>query len=663
MVELALLRWCVAGLAFAPQDSAPDAARVPSTTRLHPIGVLLSTRKGSWKLDLCPSFGRFADSQEDGDAVDRDADSVIDLRSLKGFLEEGASRPPFYEDWEIETAGRDLRVTGPEWYHAQVDALLDGLAAGLSSEVEVEVRVLEGTDADGRGTTLRSDVAHVNRAASPAIWDQDERRCIQDWEVEIAHGGVIGAPIVRSVSTGLVASLRATRLRGATWLDLAIRYDAPIEPMRERTLLPKIWLSAPVAIRPDQTAAQERHESGGTVVTGPIPRRVQFPSARFVACAGSFVVADGQALRIPCSVATKSGPAAFTLDVRARMKEAPFVHRVARPPKTDAERVFVRVDAFTPRRLVAPPFGTPAFLDTWPPPDEGGWPSQVGLEVGNDNPAEAILRRAIDPAELVSVDFSQPLPDLLLLQTPEPLPDSESLEIEKAVEDASAALASPQFDLDGTILDGDAAVAHFRLPVIGGRVASLWSGATYCGLDATSPARRARQSGRRRAGSTASRSASRVEPRAPRTGAGRGERRASSPRRAAGRASDGKPDHADLRGPAGPPHRDPRDAFGRSGRQGSGGPIRRIAARARAARDAEVMRRWTSRLRCSPSSSRRIPRRRCRSARRASSPSTCRFRAAPRSSSSTSSWTAAMDATSRRTKRTRRLPPAASRPR
>lgn len=171
MFELVLLRSCIA--AFALQDSAPEVAKAPSATRLHSIGALLATREGKWKLDLCPSFDRFADNREDGDVVDPVNDSVIDLRSLKGFLESAASRSPFYEDWEIETAGRDLRVTGPEWYHAQVDALLDGLAAGLSSEAEVEVRVLEGADADGRGKTLRSDVAHVNRAASPAIWDQD----------------------------------------------------------------------------------------------------------------------------------------------------------------------------------------------------------------------------------------------------------------------------------------------------------------------------------------------------------------------------------------------------------------------------------------------------------------------------------------------------------
>jgi hypothetical protein len=476
MVELVLLRSCIAALALAPQDSAPDAAKAPSTTRLHSIGALLATREGKWKLDLCPSFDRFVDNQEDGDVVEPSNDSVIDLRSLKGFLESAASRPPFYEDWTIETAGRDLRVTGPEWYHAQVDALLDGLAAGLSSEADVEVRVLEGADADARGKELRDDVAHVTRAASPAIWDQNERRCIQDWGVEVAHGGVIGAPIVRSVSTGLVASLRATRLRGATWLDLAIRYDEPIEPTRERTLLPKIWLSAPVAIRPDQAAAQEKHECGGTVVTGPIPRRVQFPSERFVACAGSFVVPDGQALRIPCSVATKSGAVAFTLEVRARMQETPFVRRVARPPKTDVDRVFIRADAMAPRRIVAPPIGELAFLDTWPSLDEGGWPSRVELGLGNDNPAEAILRRALDPSELEHADFSQPTPDLLLLQTPEPLPDATLAKIEKAVDEASAALASPLFDLDGTILDGDATVAHFRLPVIGGRVASLWSG-------------------------------------------------------------------------------------------------------------------------------------------------------------------------------------------
>jgi len=261
--------------------------KAPSTTRLHSIGALLATREGKWRLDLCPSLDRFADNQEGGDVVEPSNDSVIDLRSLKGFLESAASRPPFYEDWEIETAGRDLRVTGPEWYHAQVDALLDGLTAGVASEAEVEVRVLEGAefttdgpllltvaDADARGKLLRTDVAHVARAASPAIWDQDERHCIQDWEIEVAHGGVIGAPIVRSVSTGLAASVRVTRLRGATWLDLAIRYDEPVEPTRERTLLPKIWLSAPIAIRPDQAAAQEKHECGGTVVTGPIPRRV-----------------------------------------------------------------------------------------------------------------------------------------------------------------------------------------------------------------------------------------------------------------------------------------------------------------------------------------------------------------------------------------------------
>src|SRR5207244_1269253 len=78
----------------------------------------------------------------------------------------------------------------------------------------------------GRGSVRRVGSTALVDGLACDVHAVDEELCVQDYDVEIAHGSVIYGPIITPITVGLEASVRASRVPAGFILAWAIRGKA-----------------------------------------------------------------------------------------------------------------------------------------------------------------------------------------------------------------------------------------------------------------------------------------------------------------------------------------------------------------------------------------------------------------------------------------------------
>ena len=470
-----------------------DETAPPLTTKRHVVQSLLAQRgSADLGLDLCARRISEKGGQEADFGSGRPLLGINELRDLVFSCVIHDSK----HEVRIDPDGDALRVTADAEVQGEVERIVRELGGALDGEEQIELRVLHGElvdldapalldrkEADRREAQLaRGDTSGVWRSGrihtsggAGRLFDLDETTYLMDYEVEIAHGAELFDPIVATLSTGLTAVARASRSAGGVLLDLAVGMSEPAGPMRERLLRPKLWLTSPLSIRSDQARGQDPSTTGGTIVTGPVPLKIEIPSTRCLGVAGTFLIPDGKALWIPCRVDTTSGSFRFVLDVRADGAARPQVRHLARNPDWKVDRFLLRVPSVERTGIELQPFGGNSLRPglSWQEGDETWWPSRVTLAARDPGDIEERLRQLVvsQPDAYLAVQRLGGEWWLALSQVP--LDDATLHSIETAF---APPAASASLEIEGCVERGDDTIARFSLPLLAGASATIWSG-------------------------------------------------------------------------------------------------------------------------------------------------------------------------------------------
>ena len=468
--------------------------------RTFDLGGLAAPRGASpATLDLCPPQAFVLEHEEEESSTE----PMLDLEAARGLVERivasGVARED-EPDAEVEALGRQLVVSAPEPVLGKVGSLLGLLETACLGEERLEVRVLSGEApfdlptlldaeesdrrvaelvASGKGRVVRVGSSALADGVAAAIRSPVAETHVYDWEVEIAHGAVIFDPSVRIHETGLAVCARAARAPDATSIDVALRWFEPDDRFRERVARPTVWYSSPLPPRPDPDDPDPEDARGPSVFQAEIPLRIEYANARMVGCASSFVLANGQALWIPCRVETTAGPISCALEVRVRGPWRPMEQVLVAGSAGAPEAAVVHVG-----RWRSSGFGAGPMDDSTIANDSAGerdfdpwWPSIVSAQsVGVDLPdlAERTLAELGDGG---GETFVVPLSDHdLYVQAPAAM----RAEIVRRFERASP--AGRPLELHGRVTRGAATIGEFRLPATTGKLATIWSGLDGCFL-------------------------------------------------------------------------------------------------------------------------------------------------------------------------------------
>ncbi|MFO0985184.1 MAG: hypothetical protein U1E76_26225 [Planctomycetota bacterium] len=236
---------------------APQDAQV--TTRAYDVRDLVWV-SGSTAIafDLCPArpSGGIAEHPEVAAAG-----PPVDLERVRETLQEIAARRWPEDVVRITAAEPRLFVTAPEPIQSEVAQLLMLMRDACGRDERLQVRVLVGDGlldlpmlldaalADRRAADLvATKRAQVVRTAAATLRDGltvtmhavDTRIYTRDYDVEIAGSSVVFDPVIDTATHGLEAAVRAVRVRGGTYLDLAMRH-AIADQWRDRVLEPQTW--------------------------------------------------------------------------------------------------------------------------------------------------------------------------------------------------------------------------------------------------------------------------------------------------------------------------------------------------------------------------------------------------------------------------------------
>lgn len=179
-----------------------------------------------------PLFGRELDDGE------RPFGAVADLAEL---VRAATGGPGAWEDAGTELRTRDatrLVVRGPRPLLDDVARFLDGLRARAFDTFAVDVAVLAGDPAglDDAALTRRIGLDLAPRAfarttvlagGTGVAFDGRQTAYVQDYDVEVAEGAMIGDPIVGVMSTGLCVEARVVRTGAALRLDVDAWWARP----------------------------------------------------------------------------------------------------------------------------------------------------------------------------------------------------------------------------------------------------------------------------------------------------------------------------------------------------------------------------------------------------------------------------------------------------
>ena len=420
-------------------------------TQHHSLGGLeLLYEPGKATFDLLPRplLPAQLDAAESSSVSRVSADAIIDLLRATCL----GDKPS--EEIELLDAGDGtLEVTAPKLVQERIAARLAGLRAACRGDQQLEVRVLVSrgggelpeaplfmavADAERRLAELvAAGKAEVRRAGSTALLEGgfgtlqqgDSSRFVGGFTVQICHGSVVHDPVELTETLGLAASVRAVRVDGGTWLDLAVRDLEAAAPHRVVDLKPRVWA---ISSWPHELEGQEEADVfrlRAAIVDGVVPLRIECPQTRFLGVASSFALPDGQSLWLPCMTAAKSA----TAGVRGSVVLELHVTGAAKPARpatpVEATKSGVGSRGFAASDLAADSFGTKDRADE-DDKDSSAWPSTISAR----------------PLALDQLGLSPP----------------------------SASIDA--MELSGRILRGADPIATFRMPLTAGLPATITSG-------------------------------------------------------------------------------------------------------------------------------------------------------------------------------------------
>jgi hypothetical protein len=476
------------------QDAAPPPSAPGRATREFTVRLPLAHGSLPLELDLFPERGDGRNVLADEPDEEVNAGGIA--AALKRVLARGDDDSVLVS-WNEHT----IEVTADEATLAEVPALLAGVEAASFGDEQLDVRALRISAADESfdGPTrmpeaeadrreralLAAKHGRLLRRATTALADGSTARAgslsshryVADFDVEIADGSAIYAPVTTTDEIGLEVRARAARLADATWLDLAVReLERLDDPPRVRALEPKVWFASPTPHEDDLPTAQPS-DLTAAMFHERVPLKVETPARGGIGLAGSFVVPDGQVLWLPCRATTKRGPVALVLEVRTRGPFRPSVQRFAGASVPTRDARVVHLGALQSRGFAEPSFDFPSFL---PRPTPGGndepraghaWPSLAELAAPEVDPSGALgeLKRRVEAShEIAAARFT---PSELLVAAP----------MERSAElDALLAplLRSPDaFAIGGRVVADGTKVVDFKMEAISGRPLTIWTGA------------------------------------------------------------------------------------------------------------------------------------------------------------------------------------------
>jgi hypothetical protein len=487
---------CVAAL-LMPQEPAPQA----QIEQKHDVSVLLGAGDPlDLAFDLAPVSG--AAPKE---SLRRALPAFVgtDLVELvTRLLKSGGVTEELKLDSEDEDEAAKLDVLASPAVQKEVDRLLKMIEEAMRGPSELEIRVLElepdAPSSDDRATLdvadaerreaelLQSKRAHLVRVVRGRPIDgrvttlaaADSRRFVQRYSVELGLGPLHYQPVESTSAEGLTAKLRSARLAGATRLVLALRCAETLEPARSLEVDPVLWYHEPRSDSIEAARAAGRVDVGARMFHGKVPLRLDLPVRRFMSLAGTFVLPDGKALWIPSRVAAKSGTSSWLAVIRQRGPAPPIVTRLSRDG--DARQLaLVHVGGlenwtFDPLNYGRQSFDTRGFqTGSVGDKDESAddrWPSIITAR-------PAATRGPDLPTSFAPFEIAGKRTEAELLGSQWLLVDAPTL-VERELRDRFAAELVPPttFEIHGRILRAGMPAAEFRLPVVAGGSATLWSG-------------------------------------------------------------------------------------------------------------------------------------------------------------------------------------------